>query len=514
MNGLHLDLKWSMPTKRYLENVVKDAGALGIDTILLEFENKLLIDWLRPAIHSDHWTAADLKWFLRLAGQHNIAVIPKVPLMGHMEWVLQWPQWAHLQENRDRCEICPSHPETGAFVRKLLQNVIDMFPRSPMIHLGGDETQSLGTCRTCARSGKSKARIYLEHYLPLIEQVESHGRRALVYCDMILTHPSMIDAFPRSVIICDWDYWSGTGGNRVFWGYTHSVGKPADLADLPRGLRRFRKYFVDRQGRFVDFPYSAYLKDNGFDVITFSAARCAGDNYCAPRTLLHVRNAVAAAGRARQLNLMGTLITSWAVRFNHLETNWPAIAASAWTYENPDLSLAEISQRFGSEFFGCPWPDVFSDLDLLSPALPDLHAGAADPYPPDIVHRFIGRLYENPKSRACRTVEKTLADIKRSYSRGLRRLRMRRSKITRHKSSFDHWLLAAETLVHKAKAVPVIVKLAQGQRVSSGARKKLLSEIRSLTARYNKLFGKTFMPVSRDMEINLRFAEPVEMLST
>ena len=54
MNRSHLDLKWSMPTFGYIRDILKTAQSLGIDTILLEFENKLYIDWLgRAMIYCD-----------------------------------------------------------------------------------------------------------------------------------------------------------------------------------------------------------------------------------------------------------------------------------------------------------------------------------------------------------------------------------------------------------------------------------------------------------------------------
>ena len=206
MKGLHLDLKWSMPKREYIEAIIVQASTLGIDTILFEFENKLMIDWLKPAIHPEHWTLTDLYWFLKLTKRHKMTVIPMVPLMGHMEWILQWPWWQHMQENHDRMEICPSHPEAANFVKRLLQTVLDIFKDSPMIHIGGDETASLGSCPRCRATNKTKGQIYMEHYTPLIKQVESAGKRALIYSDMFCAYPDALNEILKSVIIIDWDY--------------------------------------------------------------------------------------------------------------------------------------------------------------------------------------------------------------------------------------------------------------------------------------------------------------------
>ncbi len=507
MNGLHLDLKWSMPNRKYLRGILKTAVSFGIDTILLEFENKIYIDWLKHAIHPDHWKENDLNWFLRLAEEWNLTVIPKVPLLGHMEWVLQWPWWSHLQENNSRQEICPLHPETPKFLHRLLQNVIDLFPNSPIIHIGGDESRALKTCPRCTASRKSKSQLYLNHYLPLIKQVESAGKRAMIYCDMILAHPDIIKDIPRSAIIADWDYWSGADEVHILWGANHEIKNPGQLEDIPQKFKRFKKYFINKNGNFNEFPYASYLKDQGFDVVTFSASRCSGDNYCAPRTTYHIQNAISASRKARELNLMGTLITSWAVRFNHFDTNWPAIFASAKTYQNPKLTIDELSEKFAKEFFRCDWPGIFDDLDYLSPALPHIEVRNMEPYPPDIIHQTVKRAYENPKSKECKQTRKTLPDAKKSYARGLKLLDKHQNKIKRNMRSFDIWMLAAKTLVQKAEETPSLIDRVHGKKIPSAARNRMIKAIRKLQDEHRIIFGKTFLPVSREMEINLRFAE-------
>jgi hypothetical protein len=511
MNGLHLDLKWPMYSAGYFQRILDTAQKLGINTILLEFENKLFIDWLKPAIHPEHWTAADLRKFLRSAREHHLTVIPKVPLMGHLEWALQWPWWAHLQENHDRREICPSHPETPVFVRRLLQTVLELFPDSPMIHLGGDESFSLGSCPKCRASGKSKGELYLQHYLPLIQQVEAAGRRPMVYGDMILAHPEIIEKFSRSCVICDWDYWSGSGTGRNIWGYK-GIESADSWAAVPRPYRQYKKYFLAKDKTFRPFPYAGFLQDAGFDVVIFSAAKTCGDNYCAPRTRMHVENTLAAAQHAREHHLMGTLVTSWAVRFNHFETNWPAIAASAWAYQDPDLTYAQISERFAKEFFGADRPKLFDDLDRLSPDLPDLHSFQTDPFPPNIVHSYLRNIYGDPKSPACKTAAEKQSDVLRSFRQGLDQLTKFAPAVRKNKEMFDHWLLAGQILVHHAQTLPTMISLAQGKKVPAAKQAEMKKELHRQTSRLKRLFRKTLRPVSLEMEVGLRFKDRENLL--
>jgi len=500
-----------MYRKKYFTEIVSRASILGFDTILLEFENKIQIDWLRQAIHPDAWSTKDLTWFLRLCRAHRITVIPKVPLLGHLAWVLQWPWWAHLRENNDVSEICPHHPETATFTRKLLGEVLSLFPDAPAIHLGGDETESLGSCPRCQATGKTKARIYTDHYLPLIQQVEHSGRQAMMYGDMLLTYPEALEKIPKSVIVCDWDYWSGGQDGRWVWGLGH-IRTSKELDKLPQPLAWYRKYLVGPKGRLKEFPYATFLKEKGFPVVLLPTARCGGDNYCAPMTLYHVQNAMAAARHVLGHQLDGIIITSWATRFNHLQTNWPSIAATAWTFREPEITAKEVSRRFSAEFFGLKCDAFFEILDAFKTLLPDLHAKAARPTYPNILHKYIEYLYRDPASAACRQVEQDYPAVKKSFHEGFRKLAELENRVRRNRSMFRHWVLAGKTLVHKVEVLPDLMRLSQKKSMSRGRREKMLREIDELVQEYKQVFGPTMPGTSLDMEIRLRFQEERELI--
>jgi len=513
MLGLHLDLKWSMYRRRFLREIVRHMSTLGMDTILLEFENKIPLDPFQAVVHPDAWSREELKAFLRDCRAHRIQVIPKIPLMGHMEWLLQWPWWADMQENSDRREICPSHPRTAGVVARLLDQVLRLFPDAPFVHLGGDESFSLGTCPRCRKTGKPKGQLYLDHYLPLFRQAQKAGKRPLIYGDMILAHPEIIHELPRSVVIADWDYWSGTGPGRNVWGY-QEINSAEDVRRFPKQFWRFRNYFIQKDGSLAPFPYAVFLKDQGFDVILMPSARCMGDNFCAPQTAIHVRNTRAAGQKAVELGLKGMIVTSWAVRFNHFQTNWPSIAAGAWSYHEPHLTLEQIGERFARRFWGLDCSELFEFLDLLSPALPDLHAGRADPYPPDIVHEYIRSLYKDPNSESCLFVERNLAPIKKSFNLAWKQLNRLAVNVRWNRRIFDHWLLAAETLQHKAQMLPAVLQSAHDRKISSRCRNNILVEIDKLADQYEVVFGRTMPRTSLDMERRLRFAEVKKLVAS
>ncbi|MCE9559062.1 MAG: hypothetical protein K8R88_08935, partial [Armatimonadetes bacterium] len=60
-----------------------------------------------------------------------------------------------------------------------------------------------------AGEGDGKAEIYGAHFGPLSALVSSKGRRAGVWGDMFLTHPTALDYMPKDTLIFDWQYFSG-----------------------------------------------------------------------------------------------------------------------------------------------------------------------------------------------------------------------------------------------------------------------------------------------------------------
>ena len=516
MLGFQLDLGSIMYRPGYLETLVGRAVRLGMDTILLEMGNKIPIQWLRRALHPDAWSRQELGRFLRLCRDCGITVIPLVGFMGHFNWILQWPWWSHLQENHHT--VCPTHPETGELVGRLLEDTLELFAEAPIIHIGGDEA-GVGLCPRCRESGKSKGQLYLEHHLPLIERIESAGKRAMIYDDLICgsAYPEALDALPKSVMICCWDYFSGAGAVRNVWGHRQSQSA-SDLADLPARLAPFREYLLAEDGSsLAEFPYARFCRDQGFDVVMLSAARCGGvggENCVAPRTAFHVRNCLAASKAARQLGVEGVLVSSWACRSNHLELSWPSFAAGAWAYHEPRLSFDEASRRFAREWFGLDHPALFDVLDQLSPTLPDLVVGMKAINTPDVVRKWIEYwLYGDPDSEACREATQTLGQTRKSYEAGNRQLQRLADGVRRNRTMFQHWLLAARTLVHKARSLPTVMKLCQGRGAPRNARNRFVAEIDELVAEHRRLFGRTMPPASLSYETRLRFAETREILS-
>jgi hypothetical protein len=57
--------------------------------------------------------------------------------------------------------------------------------------------------------GRSFARVYFDHLMRLKEILDDHGKRVMVWGDMLLSHPEIIEWLPKDVIVLNWQYGSG-----------------------------------------------------------------------------------------------------------------------------------------------------------------------------------------------------------------------------------------------------------------------------------------------------------------
>src|SRR5207249_9988278 len=90
-----------------------------------------------------------------------------------------------------------------------------------------DETWDLGTGQSKAlAAGLGKGRLYLQHILRLRELAAKHGRRIMLWADVLHHYPELVPELPEDVLLLDWQYeaadrYPTTGvlgkSGRAFW---------------------------------------------------------------------------------------------------------------------------------------------------------------------------------------------------------------------------------------------------------------------------------------------------------
>ena len=143
----------------------------------------------------------------RCAKKYHVEVIPIYESLGHQEHMLSIPAYNGYAEVPERpWSLTPAKTETYELLDELYSEICPAFT-SPYFHIGCDESWDIG-------KGASKelvekmgvAGVHAEHYRKIHTLVTKYGKKALMYGDICLEHPEIIERLPRDIVIVDWHY--------------------------------------------------------------------------------------------------------------------------------------------------------------------------------------------------------------------------------------------------------------------------------------------------------------------
>lgn len=104
------------------------------------------------------YSREDLSEITNFAHALGITVIPEVDVPGHSAMLLKhYPQFACDPQNPGE-EFCIGKPETMTFLKEIFAELMELFPDSPCIHIGGDEalTTNWEICPDCQKAMADK----------------------------------------------------------------------------------------------------------------------------------------------------------------------------------------------------------------------------------------------------------------------------------------------------------------------------------------------------------------------
>ena len=269
---------------------------------------------------------AEVRRLVEIGRELGVTLVPQFAAFGHAAMsrsvsskhcVLDLhPEYAPLYEPGG-WNWCLTNPETQKVLREAIDELMEAFDNPPYIHLGCDEAQP-PTCPECRKVDYTK--VVCEHIAGLAKYVEGKGARAMMWHDMLLEKgdkrwegyyangdeatKKMVEALPRNIIICDWEYENGTNVCNTAW------------------------------------PTMRYLKGKGFDVVG-----CPWENMRAAQTM---------GAALSEMGGLGLLQTTW----HHLDgKKWTLMyrsgAAAAWgTPPPPDTPQCDSEFDRALRFVG------------------------------------------------------------------------------------------------------------------------------------------------------------------
>jgi hexosaminidase len=169
---------------------------------MFTFDKHPLIGKGRGALTKDEVAELD-----EYAKRYHVEVIPIYESLGHQEHMLSIPEYNAYAEVADTpWSLSPAKQETYELLNELYSEICPAFS-SPYFHIGCDESWDIG-------KGASKelvekmgvAGVHAQHYKKVHALATRYGKKVMMYGDICLEHPEIIEKLPRDITIVDWHY--------------------------------------------------------------------------------------------------------------------------------------------------------------------------------------------------------------------------------------------------------------------------------------------------------------------
>ncbi len=182
--AIHYDTKHHQDKSSYVKSFIKDLSRYKVNMLIWEWEDKFAYP-SHPEIGAPGaFTMEEMQEFTRYARQYHIQIVPLVQGLGHVSFILKWPQYKPLRElEASNWQFCPLKQGSYDLLFDLWKDAIEATPGSEFIHVGSDETYELGACENCQVKSKEigKSGLYLLFVNKAAGYLKTKARKVMVW---------------------------------------------------------------------------------------------------------------------------------------------------------------------------------------------------------------------------------------------------------------------------------------------------------------------------------------------
>lgn len=209
-----------VPTMQWLHSWIDKLCLYKYNQLQLYVEHSTKIDGLSESWRgSSPLSSQDFIELDQYCAERGIDLVPSISTFGHHYMTLRTHSFRDLGEFPEQADrpfsfierqehhtININHPEAFALSCKLIDSYIDEI-RSVYFNIGGDETFDLGKGRS-REGGQSSdpAHMYAGYVERLCRYVQQHGHQAMLWGDIAVEMPEILDLLPPDVVVLNWLY--------------------------------------------------------------------------------------------------------------------------------------------------------------------------------------------------------------------------------------------------------------------------------------------------------------------
>ncbi len=151
-------------------------------------------------------TAEEVKELDAYAKRYHVDLVPTFETLGHWENILLKPEFSRYAEFPGAHTLNVSDEDVYRMLDRMIGELAAAFS-SPWFNMAADESWDVGLGANKDRVAASDlATVHAEHYKRLFDILRKYHKRPMMYGDVILNNPTILDKIPRDVMIVDWHY--------------------------------------------------------------------------------------------------------------------------------------------------------------------------------------------------------------------------------------------------------------------------------------------------------------------
>ena len=182
--AIHYDTKHHQDKAEYVKAFIKDLARYKVNMLVWEWEDKFAYPSHPELGAPGAFTISEMQEFTNYARQYHIQIVPLVQGLGHVSFILKWPQYRHLRElESSNWEFCPLKEGSYELLFDLWKDAIAATPGSGYIHIGSDETYELAACENCKAKSEEIGRsgLYQLFINKASEYLKSKDRQVMAW---------------------------------------------------------------------------------------------------------------------------------------------------------------------------------------------------------------------------------------------------------------------------------------------------------------------------------------------
>jgi hypothetical protein len=210
--GVHDDLsRGPVPTLDFQKKQIRTFAAYKINVYSPYFEHTM--QYASDPLASPPGgsiTPAQARELVAYAAKYHITVIPEQESFGHLHYMLNWETYNDLAETPHGNVLAPGQPGSLDFTKRVFTELASEYP-SPLLHIGGDETEDLGKGATKAGvDARGLGAVYLDYMTKIVSTLKPLNRRFLFWGDIAMHDPALLKTLPadfkQQTIAVAWEY--------------------------------------------------------------------------------------------------------------------------------------------------------------------------------------------------------------------------------------------------------------------------------------------------------------------